>query len=262
MNIAVLGSGNVATHLSKALIKSGYPVHQVWSRHYDNAIELALEIGANSIPSLIDISQSIEVIVIAVSDDAIESVASQIPNKENRIILHTSGTTSLEILKKFTSHCGVLYPLQTFSKSADIDFSQVPLFIEADSFYAQDKISEIANHLSLKVNQADSETRALLHISAVFACNFTNHLYSIAAQILKDKNLSFDLLKPLIKETTEKALLNLPYSVQTGPAKRNDELTINKHLQLLQLHPNWQNIYQLLSQDIVKMYSLLKADDK
>ena len=254
MKIAILGAGNVASHLSKAFIKAGHPVTQVWSRHHENAINLALEIGANAVTDIKDLSESVEVVIIAVSDDAIENVVSQIPVKEKRLIIHTSGITDIAILQKFSDYCGVIYPLQTFSKFAEIDFNLVPLFIEGNSNSSFDKISNIASQLSIKVQVADSQTRALLHVSAVFACNFTNHFYTIAQQILQEKNLSFDLLRPLIQETANKAMLNLPSTLQTGPAKRNDELTINKHIELLSSHPQWQVIYHLISQDIVKKY--------
>ncbi|MDA9554742.1 DUF2520 domain-containing protein [Pelobium sp.] len=259
MRIAILGSGNVATHLSKALIKAGYPIKEVWSRHHENAIQLALEIGANSVADIQNISESIDLVIISVSDDAIETVASKIPKKKGRLILHTSGSTSLSILNSFSDECGVIYPLQTFSKAADIDFSQVPLFIEANTSDSLDKVSEIAHQLSENVQIADSEKRVFLHISAVFACNFTNYFYTIAQQILEKQGLSFDLLRPLIQETADKAMLNLPSLVQTGPARRNDQLIINKHLELLSNHPDWQNIYHLISQDIVKMYHSSQA---
>jgi predicted short-subunit dehydrogenase-like oxidoreductase (DUF2520 family) len=262
MKIAVLGSGNVATHLSKALIKAGHQVLQVWSRKTENAVNLASEIGANPISDVSEINDDVDFVVIAVSDDAIESVAANIPNKGNRLIIHTSGTTSIDVLQKFANHFGVLYPLQTFSKSSEIDFSQVPLFIEANSVATLELLNKLGYMLSTKVYPADSETRASLHISAVFACNFTNHLYTIAQQILKEKGLSFDLLRPLIKETVDKVLLNSPFEAQTGPAKRNDTLIINKHVELLNLHPRWQDIYQLISQDIVKMHHQPKAVDK
>ena len=262
MKIAILGSGNVAFHLSKAFIKAGNPVMQVWSRHHENAINLALEIGANSISDIKDISESVELVIIAVSDDAIENVASQIPFQQNRLIIHTSGTTAINVLQKFSNQCGVIYPLQTFSKSANIDFSIVPLFIEGNSSSSLAKISIIASQLSATVQAADSQTRALLHVSAVFACNFTNHFYTIAQQILQENNLSFDVLRPLIQETAKKAMINLPSTVQTGPAKRNDGLTMNRHIQLLSNHPQWQVIYHLISQDIVKKYHPPQVGDK
>ncbi len=255
MKVAILGAGNVATHLSKALIKAGYPIKQVWSRNHNHAIDLALEIGANSIPQISDLSNQIDVIIIAVSDDAIESVVSQIPiSNQQQLILHTSGSTGLYVLEKHCQNCGVLYPLQTFSKNHDVDFSTIPLLMEANHHQAEEQLLMIAKKLSLKVEKVNSENRMRIHVSAVFACNFTNHFYAIAEKLVKDTNLSFDLIKPLILETAQKAILNSPSQTQTGPAKRNDAATIDKHLDLLKSNPQLQNLYAIVSQDIVKMY--------
>ncbi len=255
MKVAILGAGNVATHLSKALIKAGYPIKQVWSRNHNHAIDLALEIGANSIPQISDLSNQIDVIIIAVSDDAIESVVSQIPiSNQQQLILHTSGSTGLSVLEKHCQNCGVLYPLQTFSKNHDVDFSTIPLLMEANHHQAEEQLLMIAKKLSLKVEKVNSENRMRIHVSAVFACNFTNHFYAIAEKLVKDTNLSFDLIKPLILETAQKAILNSPSKTQTGPAKRNDAATIDKHLDLLKSNPQLQNLYAIVSQDIVKMY--------
>ncbi|MEO5912493.1 MAG: DUF2520 domain-containing protein [Pelobium sp.] len=254
MKIALLGSGNVATHLSKALIKAGYPVMQVWSRKENNAIDLALQIGANSISDCKEIKDSIDVVILAVTDDAIENVASQIPQKEGRLVLHTSGTTPLNVLEKYFDSCGVLYPLQTFSKTADLDFQTIPICIEANNIKAENQLELIAGKISSKVEKLDSPSRAILHISAVFACNFTNYFYSVAQELLEGVQLNFDLLRPLIQETADKAMLNLPFEVQTGPAKRNDQLTMNKHLALLKDNSYLQGLYSSISQGIVKMY--------
>jgi predicted short-subunit dehydrogenase-like oxidoreductase (DUF2520 family) len=262
VNIAILGSGNVAKHLSKAIINAGHPIKQVWSRSFQNAQNLALEIGSDAIANISEIHESINLIILAVTDDAIESVVKQISNSSNRIIAHTSGSTDMHVLQQYSNHIAVLYPLQTFSKSVVIDFKKVPLFIESNSNFAQEMISKLANQLSEKVQYANSETRMSLHISAVFACNFTNHLYAIAQQILTDKNLDFNFIRPLIIETANKIIDNLPSDVQTGPSSRNDELTIKKHIKMLQNHPQWQNIYQLISQDIVKIYQPNLSDHK
>ena len=255
MKIAILGSGNVATHLSKVLIKAGHPVKQIWSRNYDNAIDLALEIGANSIPDISRIGNEIDLIIIAIKDDAIAEVINKIPKNCQALILHTSGTADLEILSKRFENCGVLYPLQTFSKNSDIDFSIVPIFVEGSNPYSIEKVTHLANQISEKVISADSKTRALLHISAVFACNFTNAFYTIAQEITDSVNLDFDLLRPLIQETADKAMLNYPKDVQTGPAKRNDVQIMQKHLKLLENKPQLKDLYQSISQYIVKMYS-------
>jgi len=256
MKIAMLGSGNVATFLSKSLIQAGHPVTQVWSRNPNNAIALALEIGSDSITNISSILADTDIVIIAVNDDGIENVASQIPKNPNQLILHTSGTTSLQVLENYTSNCGVLYPLQTFSKQDNVDFSVVPLCLEGSNPGVLTQIKTLAGQLSNNINEVNSQQRALLHISAVFACNFTNHLYHIAQKILEDAGLNFDLLHPLIQQTNDKVMLNKPSEVQTGPAKRNDEQTMIKHLAILQAQPDWQDLYQKLSQNIVKIHHL------
>jgi len=254
MKIAMLGSGNVATFLSKALIQAGHPVTQVWSKNPNNAIALALEIGSDSITNISSILADTDVVIIAVNDDGIENVASQIPKNPKQLILHTSGTTPLLVLENYTSNCGVLYPLQTFSKQDNVDFSVVPICIEGNNPNVLIQIKTLAGQLSNNVNEVNSQQRALLHISAVFACNFTNHLYHIAQKILEDAGLNFDLLRPLIQQTNDKVMLNKPSEMQTGPAKRNDVQTMLKHLAILQAQPNWQDLYQKLSQNIVKIH--------
>ncbi|MBU0697077.1 MAG: DUF2520 domain-containing protein [Bacteroidetes bacterium] len=255
MKVAILGSGNVATHLSKVLIKAGHPVKQIWSRNHENAIDLALEIGANSIPDIGEIGKEIELIIVAIKDDAIAEVINKIPQNSQALIFHTSGTADLDLLSKRFENCGVLYPLQTFSKNSDIDFSIIPIFVEGSNSYSIEKVTNLANQISEKVIYADSKTRALLHISAVFACNFTNAFYTIAQEITDSVNLDFDLLRPLIQETADKAMLNQPKDVQTGPAKRNDLQIMQKHLKLLENEPQLKDLYQSISQYIVKMYS-------
>ena len=254
MKIAMLGSGNVAFFFSKALIQAGHPVTQVWSRNPNNAIALALEIGSDSIADISSILPETDIVIIAVNDDRIENVAAQIPKNLNQLILHTSGTTPLVVLENYTSNCGVLYPLQTFSKQANVDFNIVPLCIEGSNSSVSIRIKTLAEQLSNNVNEVNSQQRALLHLSAVFACNFTNHFYHIAQQILESNGLNFDLLRPLIQQTTDKVMINKPSEVQTGPAKRNDEQTMLKHLAFLQDQPIWQELYVKLSQDIVKIY--------
>lgn len=254
MKIAMLGSGNVATFLSKVLIQAGHSITQVWSRNPNNAIALALEIGSDSITNISSILADTDIVIIAVNDDGIENVAVQIPKNPKQLILHTSGTTPLFVLENYTSNCGVLYPLQTFSKQDNVDFSVVPICIEGNNPGVLIQIKTLAGQLSNNVNEVNSHQRALLHISAVFACNFTNHLYHIAQKILEDAGLNFDLLRPLIQQTNDKVMLNKPSEMQTGPAKRNDVQTMLKHLAILQAQPNWQDLYQKLSQNIVKIH--------
>ena len=254
MKIAMLGSGNVATFLSKVLIQAGHSITQVWSRNPNNAIALAFKIGSDSITNISSILPDADIVIIAVNDDGIENVAAQIPKNPKQLILHTSGTTPLFVLENYTSNCGVLYPLQTFSKQDNVDFNVVPLCIEGNNLGVLIQIKSLAKQLSNNVNEVNSHQRAVLHLSAVFACNFTNHFYHIAQQILEDAGLDFDLLRPLIQQTTDKVMIGKPSEVQTGPAKRNDEQTMLKHVAILQDQPIWLEMYVKLSQDIVKIY--------
>lgn len=254
MNIAILGAGNVAWHLSKAFIMAGHPVRQIWNRTVEKAADLSFEIGGNSISYLSDIKEEIDLIVITVSDEAIEKVASSLKPKSHQIVVHTSGSTSIDILKPYAENCGVVYPLQTFSKKVPVSFSEIPVFIEATNQDTQNKLANIFSGITSKVEFADSTQRMNLHIAAVFACNFTNHLYAVAAGLLKKHQLNFDHIKPLILETANKVMQANPEEVQTGPARRNDQVTINKHLHMLSEDKEKQELYRIISQSIVKMY--------
>lgn len=254
MRLAMVGAGNVATHLSKALINAGYPVAQVWSRNIDNAVNLALEIGANSIANIEEISSDVEMIILAIADDAIAEIAQKLPINSDRIILHTCGSMPLDVLNMHPKF-GVIYPIQTFSKNTELDFGQIPLCIEAHNNETLNVLYSIAKNLSNNVAKVSSENRMRIHIAAVFACNFTNYFYSLAHELLLNAQLEFDIIKPLIKETALKVMLSNPEEVQTGPAKRNDQSTIDKHLELLKNQPSIKDLYALISQNIVKKYS-------
>lgn len=257
----MLGAGNVSMHLSKALINSGHPVVQVWSRNKHNAVDLALKIGANSIDDFKEINEDVDLVIIAVNDDSIASVAALIPKKESRIVLHTSGSTDISVLNMHFKSA-VLYPLQTFSKEVELDFGKVPLCIEATDVETQTQILNLSQELSENVQVVSSANRIKLHVAAVFACNFTNYLYTISQNLLEESGLSFELIKPLIFETVNKITVNSPENVQTGPAKRNDEEIMLKHLKILGSNAEWQELYRLISQNIVKKYTQSKSPVK
>ena len=252
MRITIIGSGNVATHLAAAFKNAGHAIVQVYSRDMQNASLLAYHVKAEAIDSLEQINPETDLFVIAVKDDAIEPIAAELA-KYNKMIVHTSGATSLQILQKHAQNVGVFYPLQTFSKTRELNFNTVPLCIEG----ADDKIASTLNELAYTVSQnvyrVNSEQRKTLHLAAVFACNFPNYLYHMSQQLLAEKQLPFDLLRPLILETAEKVQEHLPADVQTGPAVRDDEKTMASHLEQLQENPDLQAIYKLLSQGIIKM---------
>jgi len=253
MNIVFIGSGNVATHLAIAFKAMGADIIQVWSKDSRNAEILAALTKAEPINQWKALDQTADCYVVAVKDDAIAEVTSHLQNVRG-IVVHTSGATSIAVLKGAGIGYGVLYPLQTFSKTKAVDLKKVPFCIEADHPETLEKIAAIAHLLSESVAEVSSDQRKVLHLAAVFACNFTNHLYHLSNQLLQQHKLNFDLLKPLILETAQKIQSALPEAVQTGPAVRNDQETMNKHLALLAGSPELQDIYEMLSNSIKKTY--------
>ena len=201
----------------------------------------------------LDFSQSRSgIFIIAVPDDAIEEVVKELVIPEDAILVHTSGSQSLDVLQyAATSNAGVFYPLQTFSKDRKIDLSQVPFFIEASNKSTERTLGTVAKAISKKVIKLDSEQRKALHVAAIFASNFTNHLLGVATGILGDRGLDFALLAPLIKETIEKSLSLGPDAAQTGPAKRKDFKTLDKHFEFLKEDEEVAEIYRLITQHII-----------
>ncbi|WP_276348168.1 Rossmann-like and DUF2520 domain-containing protein [Daejeonella sp. JGW-45] len=253
MNIVILGSGNVATHLGRAFKMAGQSIVQVWSRNIDHAKELADTIGSEAVSDIDDLYTSADLYIIAVSDDAIRSVARQL-KVGDKLIVHTSGSTPLEALDGVSEHTGVFYPLQTFSSNKAVDFRQIPIAIEANTPEDLAVIRSIADRLSERVKELNSSQRKALHVAAVLACNFTNHLYALSQELLEANNLDFDLIRPLIAETAGKINLNEPKAVQTGPAIRNDRGIIKSHLEMLKDQPDVYEIYEKLSQSIVNLH--------
>src|ERR1700761_7904543 len=232
MRITIIGSGNVATHLAAAFKNAGHVMVQVYSRNLQNAALLAYHVKAEAIDSLEQINPETDLFIIAVKDDAIGQIAEKLAPYQ-KLMVHTSGATDLYTLLAFTDNAGVLYPLQTFSKAREVDIRNVPVCIEGADAEITKTLEQLAQTISNKVYRIDSSQRKALHLAAVFANNFPNYLYTIAQQILVKNHLDFELLRPLILETALKVQVNFSAEVQTGPAIRNDELTMNNHLQLL-----------------------------
>jgi predicted short-subunit dehydrogenase-like oxidoreductase (DUF2520 family) len=252
MRITIIGSGNVATHLAAAFKNAGHRIVQVYSRDMQNAALLAYHVKAEPVDDLTQINPETDLFVIAVKDDAIGIVAEQLARYQ-KLMVHTSGATDLYALLAFSDNVGVLYPLQTFSKTKEVDFRTVPLCIEAADEDIAKELTQLAQTVSNNVYAINSVQRKTLHLAAVFANNFPNYLYTIAQQILERHQLDFDLIRPLILETAQKVQTDLPRAMQTGPAVRNDETTMNNHLQLLKNNPDLQQLYTLLSQGIIKL---------
>jgi predicted short-subunit dehydrogenase-like oxidoreductase (DUF2520 family) len=258
MRITIIGSGNVATHLAAAFKNAGHVIVQVYSRDLQNASLLAYHVRAEAIDDLNKINTETNLFVIAVKDDAIETVASALA-KYHKLVVHTSGATDLQTLLNHNKNAGVFYPLQTFSKTKEVDFNMVPLCIEGADEQITSQLEELAHTITQNVYHINSAERKTLHLAAVFACNFPNYLYHLAQQLLAEHELPFDLLRPLILETAQKVQDHLPIDVQTGPAIRNDEKTMAAHLLQLAEKPELQQLYKLLSQDIIKMDNAIKG---
>lgn len=251
MKIVLLGSGNLATHLAPALQKGGHELLQIWSRSKVHAKVLADKLHAEATSELADVNTDADLYLIAVKDDAIREVAEALPINNNHLVVHTSGSSDLAALEGISSRYGVFYPPQTFSKVKEVSFQTTPIAIEGNSAEVLATLRNIAEGLSNKVVEMSSMQRKVLHLAAVFACNFTNHLYHIADQLLAAQGLDFELLRPIILETAEKVQSNRPKDVQTGPAARNDQAIMAKHIQLLAENPGVLALYQDISQCII-----------
>jgi len=247
--IVLLGSGNVATHIGKALIKKGFVVKQVYSKTLVNAKLLADELQCTATNQPKKISKA-PVYLICLKDDVVHEVLNKI-NFNKALLISTSGVLPLNIFKAYSSNVAVMYPLQTFSKHKKVKLKEVPFLIEATNKTCLNKVNTIAEQLSKHVQPINSKQRNYLHLAAVFACNFSNHLYFIAEQICKEHHLDFNLLKPLIVQTAKKINDLSPSKAQTGPAQRNDFSTIENHLELLKVNADLQSLYKVFTNRII-----------
>jgi predicted short-subunit dehydrogenase-like oxidoreductase (DUF2520 family) len=254
--ISFIGSGNLAWHLAPALDNVGFVVREVYSRNPQHAEELTSRLYQAEVKASLDFSTSdSSLFIISVSDDAIKNIAQEIVLPDEAVLVHTSGSQPLSELQfAAATNIGVLYPLQTFSKQKKIDFKNVPIFIESNNNETDQVLLETARAISNKVSKIASADRVALHVAAVFASNFTNHMLTIAKDILQRNSLDFNWLKPLIAETIEKGINMDPEDAQTGPAKRGDFEILDKHLDFLQAEEATAELYKLISQHIIDKY--------
>lgn len=251
--IVFIGAGRVASHLAPALHAQGFHISQVFSRTETSARTLAERVESSYTDDLSALDTTADLYIYSVSDSALPELAAQIHIPE-AIHIHTSGSTGMNIYEGLAGHYGVLYPLQTFSKDKTVRFEDVSFFLEGSNEYARNKIYELARTLSPKLFFMDSTGRQKLHLSAVFVCNFVNHMYEIGAELMKDAGADFELLLPLIEETTEKIKTLTPYDAQTGPAVRNDLNIVQKHLALLEGKRTLSDMYQMITEDIYNIH--------
>ncbi|WP_303917374.1 Rossmann-like and DUF2520 domain-containing protein [Draconibacterium sediminis] len=247
--IAFIGAGNVATHLSTELKKTGHEIVQVYSRTEESAKQLADRLQTTFATSTETITKEADIYIVALKDSAVDQVLSQFLFGD-KLLVHCSGSLPMKVLSQFAKNYGVFYPLQTFSKSRKVDFKSIPIFVEASSAENLSILEELANEVSESVTILNSEKRKSLHIAAVFACNFANHCYAMAAKYLETKELQFEILRQLIMETAQKVQELHPKDAQTGPAIRFDENIINAHLSELKEMPDLQELYNSISKSI------------
>lgn len=245
IKVVVIGSGNVAQHLIQVLIHAkNVDLVQAFARTSSQLSHLLPDTKITSdYQKIIDA----DVYIISVSDNAISEVVAQLPF-ENRLVVHTSGSSELSVLMT-KNRKGVFYPLQTFTKGKEIVFSPIPICLEAENEADYQLLEKLGNCISQKIVRINTTQRKSLHVAAVFVCNFVNHLYQIGNEICEENNVPFEVLHPLIQETAHKISELSPKEAQTGPALRNDTITIEKHLDFLE-NPEFKNLYQLLTQSI------------
>lgn len=251
MNITLIGAGNLATQLGIAAREAGHAIIQVYSHTLCNATALAEQCGAQAIDSLSKLNDTADIYVVAVKDAVLADVVSEAcRGREEKVFAHTAGSMPIDIFNGQARHYGVLYPMQTFSKQRKVDFSLIPVFTEYNDAKANSLITALANSLSDKVTTLSSADRRHLHLAAVFACNFANHCFSLAADVMERHGMTFDMLLPLIDETVEKVHEMHPLRAQTGPAIRYDENVLSRQRSLLDGDDLAQTIYDTMSKSI------------
>jgi predicted short-subunit dehydrogenase-like oxidoreductase (DUF2520 family) len=230
MKIVLIGRGRLATNLERALLKAGHEVVSINSRTLEN---LPMEADAY---------------IIAVKDSALKEVATAATkDRETQVFFHTAGSMPLSTFQGMTCHYGVIYPMQSFSKERLVDFEEIPIFVEASDEKTMVVARQLTGSISGHVYELSSDDRQYLHLAAVFACNFANHCYAMAAEILEQHGMSFDMMLPLIDETARKVHQLHPLDAQTGPAVRYDENVIRHQAQLLLDHPDMKDLYERMS---------------
>jgi len=252
--VTFIGAGHVASHLAPRHYRAGYTIRQVYSLHIENARELALAVEAQPVNQWQEL-QKADLYVVALNDQMLRNIGDYWQADHNALVVHTSGSVPLDALAGCARSRGVLYPVQTFSKGRAVELEQVPFCIEANSAAHLEALKTVCKHLNVSGYEMDSDKRQNLHMAAVSINNFNNYLLAMAAQIVEQHNIPFELLKPLALETVEKAFALGPYEAQTGPARRGDWEAVKGHLQKLN-NQEQKDLYRKLSEAIYNHYQL------
>jgi predicted short-subunit dehydrogenase-like oxidoreductase (DUF2520 family) len=239
----------VATHISRHLFSAGHRIGCIWSRTAEKAKSLAAEVKSQALSHEEALPEDADIYLMAVSDKAIGELARRFSGR-NGIWIHTAGAVGLDVLSEHFEHCGVLYPLQTLSRDRGLSPARIPFLVEASDTPTFGKMTSLVSGISARWAPADSAQRLQIHLAAVFANNFTNHMMHIGLKLMEDSGHDPALLQPILKETFAKIRDLGPAIAQTGPARRGDEATMDKHRELLKDHPEWEKLYTFISRSI------------
>ncbi len=245
----MIGAGNVSSHISRHFHSAGHQISCIYSRSEESAQSLSGELGVPGTSILEEVPREADFFIFCVPDGAVSELVEQFKGRKGTL-LHTAGALSMEVFKG-NSDFGVLYPLQSLSRNRNIQKDYIPFLVEASSPQVLEAIKDLVYSISERVEEADSHTRLKVHLAAVFANNFSNHMMYVAQQLMEEADLDPRLLDLLLEETFHKLREMDPLSAQTGPAVRGDQETMNKHIELLKGHPEWENLYTFISRDII-----------
>lgn len=263
MKVTLIGAGNLATQLGKSLKKAGVIISQVYSRTEDSARTLGELLEAEWLTDIKALRDEADIYIFSVKDSVLCELISEVcKSRGDKLFLHTAGSMSMSCFEGKALRYGVFYPMQTFSKTKDVDFERIPVFIESNSIETEDVIRSLANKLTQRVIRLSSADRKYLHLAAVWACNFTNYCYTVASDILGEHGIPFDVMLPLINETTEKIQKISPKEAQTGPAVRGDRNVMSKQLELMNGKEYLQELYKMLSKGINPLVDNLTLDKR
>ena len=251
MKVVWIGAGNLATRLGAALKVAGHETLQVYSRTMESAAALAERLGCPATDRLEEVNRTADVYIFSVKDSALDGLVARVaPTVGAALCLHTAGSMPLDVFRGRAVRYGVLYPMQTFSRSREVCFREVPCFVEASDEEALSATMVLASSISGRVEVMSTGQRAYLHLAAVFACNFANHCYALSAAVLEKQGIPFEVMLPLIDETARKVHDMCPCEAQTGPAVRFDENVIGRHVAMLDDDGHLNKVYEMMSRSI------------
>ena len=251
MRVVIIGAGNVASVFGRLISAASHEIIQVYSRSISSAQSLGKELGCSFVDNLEAVDLTADIYILAITDNALQNIQDSI-FLGDKLVVHTAGSVSKKVLSNISSQYGVLYPLQSLRKDQSADQSIIPLLIDANKESVLSIIEQFAFTLSSVVCIVGDDKRLCLHLAAVIVNNFTNHLYTLTAEYCKNEEVDFKMLQPIIEQTALRLRANLPADLQTGPAIRNDQSTLDKHIQALANHPELKTIYLIFTESLLK----------